>query len=135
MIIKYRAFSWTYTPDELKKVLITQMDEVLTRTLSYTEKLIKADTDPDRDEMLILFESLRTLRESLVNSKQSDPEWREIVDWSWQVFSNDPAMGGAHGRGTYYSKVARPDEIPAGVTKILVNRENIHLDLDIDIIT
>lgn len=135
MIIKYRAFSWTYTPDQLKKILITQMDEVLIRTLNYTEKLIKEANDPDRDEMLVLFESLRTLRESLVDGKQSDPEWREVVDWSWQVFNNDPTIGGAHGCGTYYSKVARPDEIPAGATKILINRENIHLDLDIDIIT
>lgn len=135
MIIKYRAFSWTYTADELRKVLIAQMDEVLTRTLSYTEKLIKTNDDPDRVAMLEVFESLRTLRESLVAGKQSDPEWRDLVDWSWQTFSNDPAIGGSHGRGTYYSKVVRPEEIPAGLTKILINRENLHLDLDLDIIT
>jgi hypothetical protein len=135
MLAKYRAFSWTYTPAELEKVLIAQMDEILTRTLNYTEKLIKSNPDPDQLEMLKMFEDLRVLRESLVAGKESDREWSEVVDWSWQTFSNDPSIGGSYGIATYYAKIKRPEEIPAGKTKVMIDREAIHLDLEIDIIT
>lgn len=134
MLIIYRAFSWTYTAEELKKVLITQMDDTLSRTLAVTEKTLKASDDPDRPEMLELFESLKLIRENLVAGKASSHEWSEFVDWSWQTHDLESGDGGSYGKATYYAKATSELEIPAGKTKILIDREKLHLDLDIDII-
>lgn len=135
MLIKYRAFSWTYDALGLEEVLIAQMVETLSRTLVHTEKLIKEGNDPDQAEILQLFERFKILRDALADGQDSDPEWSEYVDWSWQTFDNDPAIGGSYGYGTYYAQVKRPEEIPAGKTKVMIDREKIHLDLDIDIVT
>ena len=135
MLVNYRAFSWTYSAAELKKVLITQINDILSRSLTHAQRLIEQDvTDPDQPEMLQLFESLKAIRDDLLAGKDSTHDWTDLIDWSIKTFDNDPAIGGSYGVAKYYAKVKHPEEIPSGQTKILIDRDKIHLDLDYDVI-
>lgn len=135
MLINYRAFSWTYSAAELKQVLILQISDILSRSLNNAQILIKRDiTDPDRPEMLQLFESLEATRDALLAGKSSTHEWTDLIDWSIKTFDNDSAIGGSYGVAKYYARVKYPNDVPSGQTKILIDRDKIHLDLDYDVI-
>lgn len=150
MLINYRAFSWTYTAEELKQVLLSQMDEILAKTLSYTEKRISEDPDlknlkttnpleagEELEQHMKILESLKAVRVNLIAGEDSCQEWSDLIDWSVKVFANDPAIGGAYGTATYYARVkdgAIPSVVAKGKTKVSVDLESQHLELTIDIV-
>lgn len=133
MIVKYRAFSWTYTPEQLQKVLIENMSEALSRGIKYTEA--KLAHNPDRAEALV---ELKKIKEDLDAGLESPAEWLDTVAWSWLVEGVDPRLGsGAYGQATYYAKIKDYDvpEDALGKTQIVIDRPNHHLDLTIDVIS
>ena len=133
MIVKYRAFSWTYTPEQLQKVLIDQMSEALGRALKYTEKNVGDD-----DDRLAVLEALKLIKADLEAGLESPSEWLDTVAWSWQVQALEPTVSaGSYGTASYYTKIKDGDEVPLealGKTRVLIDRESVHLDLTINVV-